>query len=259
MTPGAAPGLAALLEALGRLLLPPGCPACGEPPQKGRVFCPDCRRDVRLIGPWACPVCGAPQEQGRPPYPCRACQADPPPYDRALALALHQGPLAGAMRRFKYGRDWAAGAALGRFLAQGLQPGLLAGVDILAPVPLHPRRLMRRGFNQAMVLGRALWRGLPGERRPLLAPRLLRRLRHTRPQVGLALRARQGNVAGAFDLCPRRASLALGRVVLLLDDVYTTGATVKECARVLKDAGAARVLVLTLARAPGRGPGPAEE
>lgn len=253
------PGLAALGRALGGLLLPPGCPACGAAPQAGRVFCPDCLAEVRLIGPWACPICGAPQEEGRPPRPCQACRLEPPPYDQALALALHQGPLARAVRRFKYGRDWASGQALASFLAQELDWGPLAGVDLLAPVPLHPRRLMRRGFNQALELGRALWRGLPPERRPRLEPRLLRRRRHTRPQVGLALHARQGNVAGAFALAPRRAALLPGRTVLLLDDVYTTGATVKECARVLKQAGAARVLVLTLARAPGRGPGPAEE
>jgi ComF family protein len=103
---------------------------------------------------------------------------------------------------------------------------------------------MRRGFNQALVLAR----GLERHRGLAVAPRLLKRLRHTRPQVGLSPRERAANVAGAFALGRGQRTLARGRRVLLLDDVYTTGATVAECARVLLAAGAAEVRVLTLTR-----------
>ncbi|MFH1035991.1 MAG: ComF family protein [Pseudomonadota bacterium] len=252
------PSLPALCLAILDLALPPGCPACGAAPAPEGVFCPACRQEIRLVGPQACPRCGLPQPAGREPSLCLACRFDPPAQDDLICLGLHQGPLAQALRDFKYRRRLAAGAALGRFLAQGLGSDILRQAQVLAPVPLHFRRLWRRGFNQSLLLARA-WTGrlAPGTR-PLLLPGLLRRLRHTRPQVGLALQARQDNVAGAFALHPRQAGLIEGQRVLLLDDVYTTGATVGECARVLKEAGAARVTVVTLARAPGRGPGPAE-
>jgi ComF family protein len=195
--------------------------------------------------------------------PCLACRFDPPAQDRLVCLGLHQGPLAKALRDFKYRHHLCAGAALGRFLGQGLASDILDQAEVLAPVPLHFRRLWRRGFNQSLVLARA-WAGhadgrTGGGARPLLAPNLLKRLRHTRPQVGLALQARQDNVAGAFAVHPRQAGLVRGRRVVLVDDVYTTGATVGECAQVLKNAGAASVTVVALARAPGRGPGPAED
>ncbi|RJX30437.1 MAG: ComF family protein, partial [Desulfarculus sp.] len=141
------------------------------------------------------------------------------------------------------------GPALARLLAGAPQDGW-AAVELIAPVPLHPRRLMLRGFNQAAVLAR----GLAREGGPRLAPDLLRRLRHTRPQVGLDPAARRTNVAGAFGLGRNWAGRLAGAAVLLIDDVFTTGATAAECARVLKDAGAARVNVLTLVRA-GQGGG----
>ena len=108
---------------------------------------------------------------------------------------------------------------------------------------------MSRGFNQALVLAQ----GLPGGQGPELAPRLLRRKRYTRPQVGLDPRAWQRNVEGAFALSSALRAKVPGAWVLLVDDVYTTGATVNECAKVLKQAGAARVEVLTLVRATGKG------
>lgn len=252
------PSLPALFKALLDLALPPGCPACAGPPAGQGPFCAACQRDLCLAGPWACPQCGQPQPQGQPGQLCLACRFDPPAHDRLFCLALHQGPLARAVRDFKYRHRLSTGAALARFLAQGLPSDILDEAQVMAPVPLHYRRLLLRGFNQALVLARGLAASRPREGRPLLAPGLLRRLRHTRPQVGLALTARQDNVAGAFAVHPRRLGLVAGRRVLLVDDVYTTGATVGECARVLKQAGASQVTVVTLARAPGRGPGPAE-
>lgn len=253
------PSLPALLKALLDLALPPGCPACAGPPAGDSPFCAACRQEVRLLGEGACPRCGLPQPQGQPGALCLACRFDPPAYDRLFCLALHQGPLARAVRDFKYRRRLSAGQALARFLALGLPSDILHETQVMAPVPLHHRRLWARGFNQALVLARRIAGARPRGQRPLLAPALLRRLRHTRPQVGLALAARQENVAGAFAVHPRHRGLVEGRRVLLVDDVFTTGATVGECARVLKQAGARQVTVVTLARAPGRGPGPAEE
>lgn len=114
--------------------------------------------------------------------------------------------------------------------------------DLIIPVPLHPRRLRWRGFNQAVLLGREVGRewGIP------LDPFLLTRSAETPPQTTLTLRERQPNVRGAFAISPRRSISR--KTLLLVDDVYTSGATVKECARVLLRSGAREVQVLTLAR-----------
>lgn len=116
--------------------------------------------------------------------------------------------------------------------------------EVVVPVPLHVRRLRERGFNQAVLLGEIWARewGLPLQRS------VLRRIRWTEPQINLAAAQRRDNVRGAFDV--RDANIVEGRRILLVDDVYTTGSTVKECAGVLKAAGAEEVVVVTVARAP---------
>jgi ComF family protein len=159
----------------------------------------------------------------------------------------YAGPAGQAVRRFKYRGSLAAGAELAGLIARRTPAEYLAGAELLLPVPLHPWRLLRRGFNQACVLFRPLARRHGRE----LAAGLLRRRRHTRPQVGLDAAARRENVAGAFDLARGTAARVRGRQVLLVDDVFTTGATAAECARVLKEAGAAWVGVFTLVRARG--------
>jgi ComF family protein len=239
-------GAAGALGSLGRgfvsLLFPAACAACGSPAAEGELFCPACEAAVEPLGEPACRICGRPGAAWR----CSSCQSDPPSYDAARALAAHQGPLAEVVRGFKYQRRFWLGAGLARRL--GAAPrAWWATADLIAPVPLHPRRLVSRGFNQALVLAR----GLPRGQGPELAPGLLKRLRHTRPQVGLDPTARRSNVAGAFGLDPAWRERLAGAWVLLVDDVFTTGATAAECARVLKQNGAARVEVLTLVRALG--------
>ena len=224
------------------LVFPPGCPACGELGSWEAEFCPSCQAGIQELPPFQCRLCGVGLESG-PPL-CPACRQRRPHFDRARAVALYQGPLADTVRAFKYHRRWAAGRPLARFLAGRVGPEALEGLDLAAPVPLHRWRMLKRGFNQSQVLARELAQrhGL------LLAPDLLARVRHTRPQVGLDGRSRRANVAGAFAVKPQRLSLVDGARVLLVDDVFTTGATVDECARMLKQAGARRVEVLTLAR-----------
>jgi len=129
-------------------------------------------------------------------------------------------------------------------LTQGEIPGFLPEVDMIIPVPLHPRRLKERGFNQSQLLGRVLAEELniPCD------PFALIRTKDTDPQVGLSEKERRKNVRGAFEIDQRREFLVRGKTLLLVDDVMTTGATVEECARTLKSAGAEKVYVLTMAR-----------
>ena len=241
-----ASGWGLLVRAFRDTLFPAGCLGCGQTIHAPAFFCPACASEIQFLPRDGCQIRGRPlRGETKADQVCASCRSELPDLDLALALAVYQGPLGEAVRRFKYRRHWATGAALARLLAQGVPPAWLKRFEVLAPVPLHPRRLLLRGFNQAAVLGREVAR----QNRLSLVPRLLRRLRHTRPQVGLNPSARRANVAGAFALVPGEEQKAQGAGVLVVDDVFTTGATANECARVLKQAGAARVGILTLVRA----------
>ena len=174
--------------------------------------------------------------------------SDPPPFTRARAAVIYEGPLVDdlkqrpvltAITRFKFSRQLAFLPVMQHWLQQPLCLELVAAADLLAPVPLHPKRIKARGFNQSLLLAQA-FPGTP------LAREAVIRTRPTPPQVGLNPKERRDNVKGDFAVPdPARAK---GRSVLLIDDLYTTGSTVKECARVLLKAGARRVEVLTVAR-----------
>lgn len=152
-------------------------------------------------------------------------------------------PLRQVVHRFKYGRQASLGQPLGRLMAEACRPWFtLPDLDLVVPVPLHPRRLRWRGFNQSVLLGREVGRAW-GVR---LDPFVLTRRKETAPQSSLALKERHPNVRGAFAVAPRRS--VEGKRLLLVDDVHTTGATVNECARVLMRSGAREVQVLTLGR-----------
>jgi ComF family protein len=229
-----------LARGLLELALPASCAACAALTDEERPLCDRCVVTLEPIER-ACPRCALPLVAVS--APCIACGAAPPPWRAAHAPYVFGGELAVAVRRWKLGRRAEQTAALGRLLAPSLAR-LDPGVEALVPVPLHPRRLRERGFNQASLLARAARRtaraGPPVEE-------LLDRVRDTAPQASLDdAAARRRNVRGAFAV--RRAE-ARGRHLALVDDVLTTGATAAECARALRAAGAARVDVLTLARA----------
>ena len=190
-----------------------------------------------------CARCGLPIPS--PLVLCPACAARPPAYDAASALGLYLvdgeklNPLARAVRALKFHGERAVAATLARALAH------LAAVPrdaLVVPVPLHVARLRERGYNQAALLARAFARtaALP------FACRLLVRQRPTPSQARLDAASRRANLAGAFaatEACP-------DRTIVLVDDVLTTGATADACARTLRAAGAARVVVLTVGRTP---------
>jgi ComF family protein len=245
------------------VLFPARCAAC-ETPLNGAPnawFCAVCWGKVALpeagvcvrcgiplaaLNPSAAPVFPAPQGAGPPEseWTCLACQKAPPPFDRARTLGVYGGALAAGVGLLKYRHQTGLAAALvGRAAASGVPD--LWRVDVVAPVPLHASRLKSRGYNQSAWLARAVAR-----RTGLAAEDLLARTRATRPQVGLKRTERAANVKGAF--CVERPGRVAGRVVLLVDDVITTGSTAAACARVLKKAGAARVHVWAVAR---QGPG----
>jgi ComF family protein len=149
----------------------------------------------------------------------------------------------------KYEQVRPAANVLGRMLAEAiadLEPLFGASLPLVVPVPLHSRKLRQRGFNQSELIARAAVKLTPADRRMQVSSGVLQRCRETQSQIGLSRHQRRENMRGAFAVA-KSAEIA-GREVLLVDDVFTTGTTVSECARVLRRAGASKVFVATVAR-----------
>lgn len=242
---GAWAGMAkAGLSRVADLALPPVCLGCGRGLDAHAALCGNCWAGVDFIERPFCAITGLPfaYEAGEGAVSAAAI-ANPPSYARARAVMRYNEGSTRLIHRFKYNDRMEAAPAFARWLVRA-GADLLAEADMVAPVPLHKRRLFSRRFNQSAELSRAVAH-LAGI---ACAPGLLVRVRATRPQVGLSGDARRRNVAGAFRLAPGAAPLVKDRRVVLIDDVMTTGATAEACARVLVAAGAAQVSVLCLAR-----------
>jgi ComF family protein len=231
------------LTACADLLMPPCCLVCRTPLGEHHLLCATCWSEVSFIRPPVCDVLGIPLpfDTGERTISAAAA-ARQPPYDHARAVAHFSGAMRTLVHHFKYADRHDARALFGRWLAETGRE-LIGRADLIVPVPLARLRLLTRRFNQAAILAQELSRrtGLP------VAPNVLRRRRSTPSQVGLTHDQRRRNVAGAFRVPPNRAPAVVGRRVLLIDDVITTGATAEACARALKRAGAAHVDVLALA------------
>ncbi len=205
----------------------------------GWRWCPDCAASVQHPLEPLCEVCGAPSSGGEPV--CRDCLDARPHYRALRSWSVFEGPVRAALHRLKYRRDVGLGEALTPQLAAFLDL-LRWPVDLIVPVPLGRRRLAERGYNQVGLIARPLALAL----RIAYAADALARSQETRSQVGLTRTQRQQNVRGAFRGKERRVS---GRIVLLMDDVATTGSTLSSCAEALFAAGARDVFAFTVSRA----------
>lgn len=236
-----------ILRALLDTIFPPLCHGCRQfIPAAGAVhLCDECRAGSRAIASPCCCVCGTPflTEAGRD-HRCGACISAPPPFDGARSAVLFEGAARDLIHRLKYGGKVQHSRPLALLVVEHLADYIAAcRVDLVVPVPLHVKRLRERGFNQAVLLGEIIARQW---RMPLCRTNL-RRSRWTEPQVGMTAAERAGNVRGAFSLADR--GTMTGRRILLVDDVFTTGSTVAECARTLKKGGVEAVYSVTVARA----------
>lgn len=238
-----APGRSSLWRLVGDLLLPPRCLSCRRRIADPDNLCGVCWRELHFIRPPLCDRLGIPLPFGQGgPLVSAAALADPPEYGRARAVARYDGRMRALVHQFKFGDRGDLRVLFGRWLTSA-GAELLADCDVIMPVPLHRRRLLSRRFNQSAMLAKEVAR-LSG--REMIANGL-RRVRQTRPQIGLSEDQRRANVRRAFRLTSAAEAAVKGRKVVLVDDVITTGATVNACARALKRAGVARVDVLGLA------------
>jgi ComF family protein len=209
---------------------------------------------MRFLGDPCCASCGVPfdRDEGEGAR-CGACLADSPPWTSARA-AIGYGDISGAVAmRLKYGRRTGLARLMARHMAHRVHPDVrTAGkAALIVPVPLHRWRLWSRGFNQSALVAGHIARALdiPAD------PFVLRRVRATRPLRELGPRERHRTVARAFAIDPKRAGALDGRTVLLIDDVHTSGATARACARTLMAGGAHAVHLLCWARVLNDGPG----
>jgi ComF family protein len=233
----------AVLRAALDLALPRLCAAC-RAPVEGQGLCPQCWSKLSFISRPYCERLGIPfvYDPG-PGILSMEAIADPPAYHRARAAVRFDEVSRALVHALKYGDRLDLAPMMGRWLANAGRE-LLADADALVPVPLHWRRRWARRFNQSAVLAAAVSAasGVP------LAAGALKRMKATAQQVGLSRSERAANVAGAFRVPPDGKAAVVGRRLVLLDDVLTSGATVEGCARALLRAGAANVDVLVFAR-----------
>lgn len=217
------------------LLFPPHCAGCGK---NGARWCDGCKASVNLVNPPYCPKCGNSQLND---HLCQECVADPPTFTALRSWAIFDGVLRNAIHKFKYERDISLGETFAKPLCDLLQQ-LMWNINLIIPVPLSKGRLRERGYNQSAFLARpvALYFGIK------YSEQSLERVRETQTQVGLNAVQRRHNVAQAFTA---NANIVGNKVILVIDDVTTTGSTLDACAEALIKANAKNVYGLTLARA----------
>jgi ComF family protein len=223
--------------------LPPRCAGCGAITDAPHRFCLGCWQMLTFIGPPCCERCGLPfaYDQGEGAE-CGACLAAPPALDRLRAAVAYDEIARTAVLKLKYGGQPGVAATLAWFMRRHL--GEEDKEAIVAPVPLHRWRIWKRGFNQSALIAQALVRDTDMP----IALDLMHRVKSTPPMKGMSRNARALNVRGAFAIDARYREAVRGKTILLIDDVYTSGATANACAKILKRSGAARVNLLCWAR-----------
>lgn len=232
-----------LLTSFFDLLFPARCLGCEEQLASSRppLLCPACRDKISRVSSPLCTCCGMPFSEGTDRL-CSGCRDNAPAFDRARSLFVYEEPLRPLILQLKFSGSL---TGLNTFAVLAEQAGIAAlfhEPDLILPVPMHRNRLRWRGFNQSLLLAKAcfpVWK-------KKIRPDLLRRHRFTVPQTRLNGADRCTNLTGAFSL--RDPQEVRGKRILLIDDVFTTGSTINECAKVLRQAGTTEISAFTVTR-----------
>lgn len=248
---GMEPFLKRFIDGFVYLAYPVSCGSCARPagPLFSAGFCRKCLQKIHPFAGPCCSCCGLPLHTLGPGYAdslllCGRCRKSSPPYTALRSYGPYAGVLRDVIHRFKYGGSLPAGRIVGRLFSQRFSRGTFGkSVDIIMPVPIDRKRFRERGFNQAESLARMLAKSWSMGKavKPLLV-----KVRATAPQSGLGEKARRKNVRNVFML--KKNARVKDKVVILVDDVVTTGATLGECARVLRAGGTHAIYGLTAAR-----------
>lgn len=247
MTAGAIELVKQAANAVLDYALPPRCPGCGVIVGQVDAFCGECWSEMRFLSDPCCTSCGLPFDfEEADALQCGACHADPPPWISARAALAYGTVSSHVATRLKYARRTGLAKLMARHMAARIPAEVLAaGEDaLIIPVPLHRWRIWGRGFNQAALIARHLSYNTGLAHDPLL----LRRTRATRPLRDMGPRQRDREVRSAFAIAPSRQEGLRGKTILLIDDIHTSGATARACARVLIAGGAQSVHLLCWAR-----------
>jgi len=233
-----------ILQAVKDLLFPCRCLACDKPLGRYRLplLCNTCCSLLSPVVSPLCTCCGKPFPSGED-HLCGECLGDSFSFDCARSIFLYQEPVSSLLVQFKFAGKLTGVVTLAELAKQAGGENLFKEPDLVLPVPLHIKRLRSRGFNQSLLLSRSCFPRWQGK----IRTDLLLRHQPTIPQTSLSGKARRNNLKGAFSI--HRPEKIAGRNVLLVDDVFTTGSTLHECAKTLAEAGAARIETFTLARA----------
>ncbi|MBU0729856.1 MAG: ComF family protein [Proteobacteria bacterium] len=241
-------GIKTLYSGAMDLLFPPVCLACGNtiasPAPPGKLLCDSCNQDIDTVNNPLCSCCGqAFSHSASTGHTCGFCLTHKWYFTKARALVHYEEPIKAAIHSLKY-RGKTAWLPFFTYLYKKIGLPDLSEPDIILPVPLHKNKLKERGFNQAQLLAKAFF---PKQKNKIL-PDILIKIKDTEAQTGKTGMARRVNVTGCFGVNQKHAPLLTGKTVLLVDDVFTTGATVNECARTIQKHHPKDIQVLTLAR-----------
>jgi ComF family protein len=236
------------IQALQELLFPARCLGCTEQLSSSHppLLCSNCHHGTSEISPPFCTSCGTPLYIGDN-HLCLSCLEKPLTLSKARSSFLYQEPISTLVRQLKFKGNLTGLASLAALTKTTAAFADLKEPDLILPIPLHIKRLRERGFNQSQLLAQACF---PGWRRKIRFD-LLKRQRATVPQTRLSGKARRHNLHKAFSV--KKLDEISGKDILLIDDVFTTGSTLEECAKVLLAAGAAEVSAFTVARSGAAG------
>lgn len=238
----------ALVAGAAEVLLPRRCVVCGRPlleyDGQAEALCASCLEKLLPLREPLCRICGREMPRGtRAGNLCGSCLQTAPSFTRCRSLFRYNETLRGIILKFKFQRRLEVLKTI-LALARERVPEGFAECDLIVPVPLHKKRLQKRGYNQSLLLAQGFFEHDNGK----IVVKLLERTKNTPPQSTLDRRKRVENLQNMF--CVRQPELLLNKRVCLVDDIYTTGATLEECSKTLVESGAYDVFALTLGRTP---------